>query len=306
MTAASAVSVSVVIPCYGQAHFLPDAIESVLAQTHPAREVIVVDDGSPDDVTAVTSRYPTVRCHRQLNRGLGPARNAGLELATGEFVVFLDADDRLLPQALQVGVDALTSHPGCAFVWGFNRPVDALGLSLPSEPNGFRGGASYRQLLQQNVVGPPLGVMFRRSVLVSVGGFSKRVRFAEDYELYLRLAREHPSYCHEQVIAEYRVHGANMSSNHQGMLRGMLAALREQEPWVNHDPELRRALAAGRRDARFQYSAEPRLDRLSREVRSRQWLRASRSSMGLLVRHPLVLLRTVGRYLRRTTRSRRG
>ena len=295
MTASPTSSVSVVIPCYAQAHYLSDAIESVLAQTHPAHELIVVDDGSPDEVAAVTSRYPTVRYHRQLNRGLGPARNAGLDLATGNFVVFLDADDRLLPQALQIGFDALTSHPDCAFVWGFNRAVDALGSRLPSDPEGFKGGASYRQLLKQNVVGPPVGVMFRRSVLVLAGGFSDRVRFTEDYELYLRLARDYPSYCHGQVIAEYRLHGANMSSNHRGMLRGMLAALREQEPWVKHDPELRRALAAGRRDARFQYSAAPRLDALGRNVRAKRWGAAAAGALGLMLKHPQIFWRALAR-----------
>ena len=90
--------VSVVIPCYRQAHFLPDAIESVLAQTYPHFEIIVVDDGSPDDTRAVAGRYPGVRCLRQRNRGLSAARNAGLAASIGTYVVFLDADDRLTPE----------------------------------------------------------------------------------------------------------------------------------------------------------------------------------------------------------------
>ena len=75
--------VSVVIPCYRQAHFLPEAIESVLAQTYPHFEIIVVDDGSPDDTRAVAGRYPGVRCLRQRNRGLSAARNAGLAAEHG-------------------------------------------------------------------------------------------------------------------------------------------------------------------------------------------------------------------------------
>src|SRR5215212_9690625 len=91
--------VSVVIPCYNQAHFLSEAIESVLAQTHPNFEIIVVDDGSTDNTSEVAARYPGVRHIRQDNQGLAAARNTGLRESKGTCLVFLDADDRLLPNA---------------------------------------------------------------------------------------------------------------------------------------------------------------------------------------------------------------
>jgi glycosyltransferase involved in cell wall biosynthesis len=94
--------VSVVIPCYNQAHFLGEAIESVLAQTYRHYEIIVVDDGSPDTTSKVTSSYPAVRYLRQSNAGLSAARNAGMNVSRGQFLVFLDADDRLLEDALQL------------------------------------------------------------------------------------------------------------------------------------------------------------------------------------------------------------
>jgi glycosyltransferase involved in cell wall biosynthesis len=100
--------VSVVIPCYNQARFLGEAIESVLSQSYRAFEVVVVDDGSTDNTSEVVARYAGadagVRLIRQENRGLAGARNRGLAEAEGEYVVFLDSDDRLLPDALQVGV----------------------------------------------------------------------------------------------------------------------------------------------------------------------------------------------------------
>src|SRR5215212_4087832 len=114
--------VSVVIPCYNQAHFLPEAIESVLSQSYEEFEVLVVDDGSKDETAQVASQYvstdPRVRVIRQENRGLAGARNRGLAEAQGEYVVFLDSDDRLLKEALEVGVRELASHPECAFVSG--------------------------------------------------------------------------------------------------------------------------------------------------------------------------------------------
>src|ERR1041384_8064316 len=96
--------VTVVIPCYKQEQYLPYAIESVLKQTYDHREIIIVDDGS-DSVRRAAARYPDVRVVRQENRGLGAARNTGMHGALGNSIVFLDADDTLLPDALSTGVN---------------------------------------------------------------------------------------------------------------------------------------------------------------------------------------------------------
>jgi glycosyltransferase involved in cell wall biosynthesis len=292
--------VSVVIPCYRQAHFLAQALDSVLAQTHSAPEIIVIDDGSPDDVLTVVRAFPVVQYRRQENRGLAGARNTGLAQAKGEYIVFLDSDDKLLPHALAAGVAALESHPACAFVWGFNRPIDAQGNPLPTGPGVVLGGASFRQLLEANVVGPPVGVMFRRARVAAVGGFDERLRHAEDYELYLRLAREHPSHCHGDVVAEYRLHDANMSFDHAGMLKGMLAALEAQQPWIGSDAQLRRALAQGRQNARRQFDAEPRVQRVRELLHAGRWVAATACGLSLFMRYPGVLLQVMARRARRS------
>src|SRR4051794_29900976 len=97
-------TVAVIIPTFNHAHFLADAIGSVLAQTRAADEIIVVDDGSTDDPAAVVAEFREVRFIRQNNRGLSAARNTGLASCATRYVVFLDADDRLLPIALQAGL----------------------------------------------------------------------------------------------------------------------------------------------------------------------------------------------------------
>src|ERR687898_2245292 len=122
--------VTVVIPCYNQAHFLGEAIESVLSQSYEHFEIIVVDDGSTDETSEVASRYEGVRLIRQENRGLAGARNRGLEEAKGEYVVFLDADDRLLPGALEAGLGCFEAHPECAFVFGNSRRIPEGGTPL--------------------------------------------------------------------------------------------------------------------------------------------------------------------------------
>ena len=132
--------VTVVIPCYNQAHFLGEAIESVLSQSYRNFEVIVVDDGSTDNTSEVASRYEGVRLVRQENRGLSGARNRGMREAKGEYVVFLDADDRLLPGALEAGLRCFEAHPECAFVSGQSRLIAEDGTLLrPSRADACRG-----------------------------------------------------------------------------------------------------------------------------------------------------------------------
>ena len=127
--------VSVVIPCYNQARFLGEAIQSVLSQGYTDFEIIVVDDGSKDGTEEVASGYAKedsrVRLIRQENRGLPEARNRGLAESGGEYVVFLDSDDRLVGEALEVGVRELEAHPGCAFVSGICRKITADGSIVP-------------------------------------------------------------------------------------------------------------------------------------------------------------------------------
>ena len=122
--------VTVVIPCYNQAHFLGEAIGSVLNQSYRNFEIIVVDDGSTDNTSEVASHYEEVRLVRQENRGLAGARNRGLGEANGEFLVFLDADDRLLPGALEAGLGRFEANPECAFVSGQARRIAEDGTLL--------------------------------------------------------------------------------------------------------------------------------------------------------------------------------
>src|SRR5215210_5416608 len=191
--------VSVVIPCYNQAHFLPEAIQSVLSQSYQNFEVLVIDDGSKDDTPEVASDFsakdPRVRLIKQENRGLAGARNRGLAESRGEYVVFMDSDDRLVGEALEVGVRELASHPGCAFVSGQFRAiaVDGSPFWRPYDPPVERDG--YVMLLQY-CFGMPAVVMYRRWVFGEVGGFDSSVDAAADWDLYLRIARRFPVYHH--------------------------------------------------------------------------------------------------------------
>ena len=196
-------TISVVIPCFNQGHFLSEALESVLAQTEPAAEIVVVDDGSTDNTVAVARRYPRVKCVRQPNRGLASARNTGLRHTSCDFLVFLDADDRLRPDALEVGVRELRAHPACALVWGRCVRIDEHGRQLPTVPPAPVVGDPYEALLRNNFIWTPAVVVFKRSVCAPLMRFNPAVDASADYELYLRIVRAFPIHGHTATVAEY-------------------------------------------------------------------------------------------------------
>jgi hypothetical protein len=233
--------VSVVIPCFDQAGFLGEAIESVLAQTYPHFELIVVDDGSHDNTAEVAGRYPGVRVLRQENQGLPAARNAGLNASSGDFVTFLDADDRLKPRALEIGLQTLRAHPDCAFVSGQVELTGHDGSLLRAAQHLIVDRDHYRVLLQGNPILSPATVMYRRQAFDVVGGFDPKLAACEDYDLYLRLTRRFQAYTHDECVAEYRHHGDNMHRDPARMLVGALAALRKQRKHARRAVPDRRA-----------------------------------------------------------------
>ena len=131
--------ISIIIPCYNQARYLAEAIKSALAQTHSHIQVVVVDDGSVDSTAEVASHYPEVRLVRQRNQGVAQARNVGLYQSSGDYVIFLDADDRLARTAVESHLCCFAEHPEAGFVAGnidliSGRRVGHLRCGFPAEP----------------------------------------------------------------------------------------------------------------------------------------------------------------------------
>jgi glycosyltransferase involved in cell wall biosynthesis len=297
--------VSVVIPCYNQAHFLAEAIESVLSQSYPHFAVIVVDDGSPDDTSEVASRYEEVRLIRQENRGLSGARNTGIRHSEEEYVVFLDADDRLLPEALEVGVRELERRPQCALVAGNHRLIGADGLPLGEEPQlagSLRrtppsrniGEDIYLTILSRRFHILPGTVMYRRFAFEKVGTFDPQIEASEDYDLYFRVARRFPVYCHDTVVLEARRHGENMTRDHGRMLKATLDVLRSQSGYIRSNERYLAAYKAGVRKVHEEHGL-PLASAVRSGVRKLEWKEALRG-MHLLARYyPRGLLLLVNR-----------
>jgi SAM-dependent methyltransferase len=217
--------VSVIIPTYNHARFLSEAIDSVIAQTRPADEIIVIDDGSNDDPAAVVSRFASVRLVRQANRGRSAARNAGIRLAKSKYVVFLDADDRLLPIALETGIRCAEMNPECGFVYGAHRDIEEDGTPTVLHPVQPIAEEAYFALLRRNLVRMQASAIFKRDVLIESGGFDEALHLSEDYDLYLRIAQKYRVAYHSGLVAEYRKHGTNTSGDPVRMLSSTLSVL---------------------------------------------------------------------------------
>src|SRR5215218_6053100 len=278
--------VSVVIPCYNQAPFLGEAVQSVLSQGYTDFEIIVVDDGSKDGTEEVASGYAKedsrVRLIRQENRGLAGARNRGLAEAGGEYVVFLDSDDRLIGEALEVGVRELEAHPGCAFVSGICRKITADGSIVRGWEQFRVDGDHYLALLRDNYISMPASVMYRRWVFGEVGGFDGSVDAAADWDLYLRIARRFPIHHHGDVVADYRWHGANMTADPALMLRSTVSVLHGQRQHVKGNKRYEEAYEQG-----IKLFREHNGMNLAKEVRSH----VRRRDVGQAIGGALVLAR---------------
>ncbi len=252
---AAAPLASVIIPCYNGEKFLGEAIESALRQSHAAVEVIVVDNGSTDRSGQIAQQYP-VRYLRLETPNVCEARNAGIRESRGEYLVFLDADDRLMPQGIEAGVRLLEEQPEYAMTVGDHVFITRDGAWRSGSRKKCLQGSSYGELLRSNFIEMISSALFRRGVFEQVGLFDGSLRGAEDYDLYLRIAREYAILCHPTVIAEYRVHEAELSRNSEVMLASSLEVLERQRPFALKSSGLRAAYSYGMRFWRGKYGRQ--------------------------------------------------
>lgn len=277
--------VSVIVPCFNQGRFLGDAIGSVLRQSYHRHEIIVVDDGSTDNSAEVATRFADVRLLRQNHAGLSAARNTGLKASKGSRIVFLDADDRLLPCALETGTNRLDAHGDCAFAYGQYRVIAEDGRRIDCTPREYVQEEPYLRLLRTNYIGNQSVVVYRREIFDVVGGFNQSLAACEDYDLLLRITRDYSVYRHNETVAEYRQHDSNMSRNHDLMLKQSLSVLRSQWKYARGNKRAREAYRAGVANWRNLYGTK-----LLTSVRSRaaagDWARAARAGLVLLRYYP--------------------
>jgi glycosyltransferase involved in cell wall biosynthesis len=208
------VRMSAVIPTYNRPGYLDGAIESALNQTIDDLEVVVVDDGSDTDYASdICGIYAeSVRCvSHDRNQGLSAARNTGIEAADGEFVAFLDDDDRWHPQKVEQQVKILETNSDAGIATCLLASVTPDGELVRCEAHRPDGDLS-ETVLVQNPIGTPSRVLVRASALSSVGGFDESLPTKQDWDFYIRLCQEWEVVCLTDHLCYRTVHDS-MSSD---------------------------------------------------------------------------------------------
>jgi glycosyltransferase involved in cell wall biosynthesis len=244
--------VSIIIPTFNRAEYVGQAVRSVFAQTFADYEVIVVDDGSTDNTREVLDAFkgaPNFRYHYQPNSGRSTARNQGFTLAQGDFILFLDSDDLLFPDALaQLYAAAQSSAAGMIVgqVQFANEHLEKLWLLKPSRDTSRKGEVTYSSLITGRYFLLPGAVLLSRECLQKVTGFDRTLEPCEDYDFYLRVALAFELTCIERPVLRYRLHGGNtdMREIYEGGLKVACRHLSLLEEAGSIPASLRRASRA--------------------------------------------------------------
>lgn len=211
--------VSVVIPVYNMARYLPACLDSVLGQEGVEAEAVVVDDGSTDDIQAVIAPYAgRVTYLRTPHQGLPSALNAGVEVSGGDAIAFTDADDLLLPQSLLLRARVLQQLPGVGLVFGPALVLDESGRTAglrkaAPRPGLLPSAQAFRWLLRGCRI-PNSTVMARREALADAGPFRQEAFPGEDWHMWLRIASRCDLYCLERPVACYRLHPGSITARY--------------------------------------------------------------------------------------------
>ncbi len=234
-------SVTVIIPVYNGEQFIGKAIQSVLEQTRPAHQIVVVNDGSTDATREIveTEFGGRVTLISQANGGLANARNVGVRAATGEYVAFLDADDWCDPRRLEVQVKSLRDDPGAVANYsGLTVVLAATGESRYVPPVDVT--TLWPRLRWCNPGIPPSSVMMRRDALERLGGFTAGLRACEDWDLWFRLVRSGRFAVSPEPLTYYRMGTGGLSGDADRMFACFLEIL--DKPLLEDFRGMRRAI----------------------------------------------------------------
>jgi len=265
--------VTVVMATNRAGEFLDEALSSLAAQTEPRFELIAVDDGSPDPgaVARAVGSVPRSTLIRQEPAGPAAARNAAVQLAEGEWLAFLDDDDRWHPERLAAQLARLREHPEAVASYCGLRTIDEHGAVLVESDQRAIGGRLDIARRTTGILLPNL--MVSKRAFDDAGGFDPVLRLGEDFDLLLPLAERGSIVFEPRVLVDYRAHGANVTSRYRELVRAIDGILRQH-----------REAAVARDDGDLVAA----LDESIRKNDRFAWWSAARSAKAALVsRHPL-------------------
>lgn len=230
--------VSVVIPAYKVAPFIKETLDSVLAQTFTDYEIIIINDGSPDtpELESVLGPYfSKINYLKQENKGAGAARNAGLQVARGRYVAFLDGDDVWYPSFLVKQLELIKSNGGYDLVYAnallFGNSPWAGKTYMDRDPSN--GPATFEALIGERCLVITSGVLARRQPIMEVGLFDEGLRNSQDFDLWVRIAKRPEARLNYQrtVLLKHRVHPGSLASDGIKSVEGELKVLNKVRQW---------------------------------------------------------------------------
>lgn len=282
--------VSVLIATYNMAEYLPLAIDSALRQDYPDFEIVVVDDGSTDSTPAVAAAYgDRIRYHRQANTGVAGAYNTLLNLAGGDYLHHLDADDLLLPGALRRLAALLDDNPSVGLAYGAALVIDSNGRVYDRRhtPRWIEkqrivpSAGAFKELLHGCHITTST-VMMRRSVLETVTSFQSDCVPGEDWDMWMRVAAQYDLAYEPETIAHYRVHPTSITAGYT--VDRVLASHENTLARIFSDPAFRYAPLRGYAFACLDRTVALTAARLrDRRMFARRLASALRKSPGLLL-----------------------
>lgn len=222
--------VSVIIPAYNCADFISEAVDSILRQACKDTEIIIVDDGSTDNIKEVTLRYKGyVSYIFQPNRGSSSARNRGICASHGRYIMFLDADDAAEDICIEKHIERFNSsesfgmsYSAVSFIDSNSRNIGGIFRSKEYGRDEF-----FAKMLERNLVATASGVMIKKEVLDRAGYFDERLAYNEEYELWLRVAEKYSVSYIDQPLVRYRRHARNISINTAKQKESEIRIIRE-------------------------------------------------------------------------------
>ncbi len=290
--------VSVVVPTYNGEAFVRETLDSILAQRYAPCEVLVCDDGSNDGTLAILESYgERIRVLHQQHRGVAAARNRAASEARGEFLAFLDHDDVWEPHLLSTLVPILVARGEVGLVYADAWVIDAAGAVRGRRGSFLRyaEGRIFADLLGGNFI-PVETTLLRTALFHAVGGCDEGLRYLEDYELCLRIARQTEVAFHAGPLARYRVHARNLSHDLEPMLLEWIQVLdRLQQGKGALDAE--QSARVDRERARLQADLAWRALRRGDVAAADEWIARSRGAAPLGLRARVRTLRTLLRVL---------
>jgi glycosyltransferase involved in cell wall biosynthesis len=213
--------VSVIIPTYNRAKTIGAAIDSVLKQTFRYYEIIVIDDGSTDDTAGKLKQYgKLIKYIHQENKGVSAARNAGLRLATGGYIAFLDSDDTWVPDKLEKQLKYFENNSRVGLLYSSARYLAVNNNTEQIKPRVIT--RNLREMIEKDAVFPTSTVIIRRECLDKVGMFDETLRGIEDFDLWFRIAERYPIYFQDEITAQHNYYGSSLADQSDEMSRAYI------------------------------------------------------------------------------------